>query len=182
MSQPNQGSHSHVGGSAIVAGVAVGTVIVLAVAATFVGPFHLTLSPARSGRLAPLDCASGQCVNVTIRFSGVASLDPAKLHVAVLPYGSTDVVNGSAGTPLNMAYQSADAPHWVGDLGGGKYSQSFVADVVNPDGQLIGSGGAARIASGAVLCLKDNATGPNQEYQLSIAYMGIDVVIPFATD
>jgi hypothetical protein len=164
----------------LLAGVTVGTVLVLIVATSFSGPFRLSVSPARTGSLPQLDCTPGQCINVTIQFRGVSSLDPSTLGLAVLPTGDTEIVNQTAGAPLNLVYVPASDPHWVGNLGGGVHTQSFVAEIVNPGGQLVGQGGASAITSGAVLCLKGNSTGPSQEYDLAFSYQGAHVTIPFA--
>lgn len=179
MPRPPPAFHPRAAGVAILAGVAVGTAIVLIIALSFSAPFRLAVSPARSGSLKVLDCSAGQCVNVTIRFSGVSSVNPLTLRISVLPYTGTEIVNHTVGAPLNLAYFATASPRWVGNLGGGTYTESFVADMVNPDGQLIGQGGPSTIASGAVLCLKDNATGPNEEYGLAFSYMGAYVAIPF---
>ncbi|MGB6500233.1 MAG: hypothetical protein WBG19_02370 [Thermoplasmata archaeon] len=169
-------------GGALLAGVAVGTIVVLIVAAGFSGPFRLSISPARSGSLSELACAPNQCVNVTIRFSGVSSLDPASLRITVLPFGSGEVVNQTAGKALHLAFFPAKQPHWVGDYGGGVYNQSFIGDIVDPGGELVGGGGPSGIATGAVFCLKGNLTGPTQEYELAFGYMNAYVVIPFAVN
>jgi hypothetical protein len=167
-------------GSALLTGVAVGTVLVLIVATSFAGPFRLSVSPARSGSLSQLGCAAGQCVNVTIQFTGASSLDPSTFRISVLPYNGTAVVNQTPGAALNLAYFPASEPHWVGNLGGGNYTQSFIGDIVNPGGLLVGQGGPSSISSGAVLCLKGNSTGPTQEYTLAFSDRGVDVSIPFA--
>jgi len=180
MTRPSPDLQSREAGGAILAGVTVGTVLVLIMAASFAAPFRLSVSPARSGSLPQLSCAAGQCINVTIQFSGASSLDPSALRIAVLPYVVTEIVNKTAGAPLNLTYFPASQPHWVGNLGGGTYTQSFIADMVNPGGQMIGQGGSATITSGAVLCLKGNSTGPTQEYLLAISYMGAGTTIPFA--
>lgn len=167
-------------GVTFLAGVAIGTVVVLAFAASFAAPFRLGLSPARSAELAELGCTTNHCINVTIEFTGVSSLDPGRLRVAVVPFNDTEIVNGSSGTPLHLTYFPAQEPRWTGNLGSGHYGGEFGGDVVDPHAQLVGSGGPSTVVSGAVLCLRSNATGPILEYYLTVGYDSESVTIPFA--
>lgn len=167
-------------GVGLLAGVAVGTVIVLIVASAFAGPFRLAVSPARGGSLPELGCTAGHCVNFTLEFRGASSVDPAHLHLTVLPYDGSEILNKSAGAPLHFLYFPTAEPRWIGNLGGGSYSPLFGGDIVDPGGYLVGQGGPGSITSGAILCLRGNSTGPTLEYELAVEYDSVTVTIPFA--
>lgn len=180
MRQPSRAGQPREAGTAVLVGVAVGTILVLILAVTFPGPFRLSVSPARSGSLSELGCTPDHCVNVTIRFAGAASLDPSVLQLTVVPLNGTEIVNQTAGAPLHMIYFSTTEPRWVGNLGGGTYSEEFGGDIVNPDGNLVGQGGDSSISTGAVLCVRGSASGTVLEYYLMVAYLGASVTVPFA--
>ncbi len=167
-------------GAGLLVGAAIGTVVVLVVFATLPGAFHWSISPARSGKLAELSCGTGQCINVTLGFTGPTSLDPHGLRAVVVPINGTEIVNGSSRVPLNLTFEPAGSPHWVGNLGAGHTTTTFEAEIVNPGGTVVGTGGAGAIARNAVFCLKSTYSTTNYEFDLEFVYDGVSVEIPFA--
>ena len=117
-----------------------------------------------------------------IRYSdvGKTAIDPTALRVSVTPSNTSVVVNGTPGAPLNLTFLVAAVPHWLGDLGKGNYTSNFEADIVNPNGQIVGCGvsvhgkcaGPTTIAPGAVFGLKGVHTPSPDVYRLTFSYHG----------
>jgi len=169
-------------GLGVLGGVAVGTVIVLASILSLPPPVHLVIGPASSSDYAGLSCSPGMCVNVTVGFTGPKTIDPTVLRVEVVPMSPSEVINGSSGRHLNLTYFPDAIPHWIGNLGNGSLTEVFEAEMVNPGGQLVGTGGAGAIADGATFCLKSTATNTTVEYTLSFSYQRSSASIPFAIE
>lgn len=159
-------------GLSLLAGVVVGTVAILALFTVNVGPFAFALGTPVPGSMAGLACTPGQCMNVSIGFTGRASIDPATLRLSIVPSDPSVVVNATPGAPLNLTFFITAIPHWLGNLGKGNYTDTFEANVADPNGQLVGYGGPTTIKPGAILCLKGAHSPTSEEYQLTFSYEG----------
>ena len=168
-------------GASVLAGVSVGTVVVLLVLLTVVPTFAVALGLPRTGSVPSLGCGAGQCVNISITFRGATSLAPTVLRLSVTPTDPTVIVNGSAGRPLNLTFVESGFPHWVGVFAGGTTSPTpFAGEIVDPSGEIVGEG-ASTILSGATLCLKGSLS-TTEEFRLTLDYQGTTVGVLFAVD
>lgn len=164
----------------MLAGVAVGTVAVLLLLVAAPPGFAFALGLPRSGSVPSLDCGAAECVNISVAFRSLVSLEPSVLRLSITPVNGSVTINGTAGRPLNLTFVNGSSPHWVSDLGSGPSPTPFAGEIVNPSGALVGAG-ATSILSGATLCLK-GTLGTTEEFRLTVAYRGASADLLFAVD
>jgi hypothetical protein len=159
---------------ALLVGASVGGILVIETLATQVSPLRLSVTLDGSGNNSALSCNHnpGVCDNVTIGFTGLAFLDPAILRISIVPENGSEVVNATAGVPMNLAYLADAIPAWMGQTGPGNYSEPPSGMIMDPGGHYVGSGGETRIYPGAVLCLEYYPSTPTAFYFLAFEYGG----------
>jgi hypothetical protein len=170
---------------AIVLGAGTGSAVVLGTAVSWTPSLQLSVSYLGPSAWPVLGCPNytpGQCVNISIGFTGAHSLDPNILRVSIRPVDGSVVVNGTAGAAINLSYSPNGIPELWGDRGGGNFSDPPGGSYINPDGRQVGWSGDSSVAPGAVLCLMGWYLTTAQEYTLTFSYRGTSatVVVPIS--
>lgn len=168
----HQSSHPY---RAIAMGVGVGVVLVLSSYLSIANAPPLRFAVKLEGAsvwhlLGCQDYPLGQCVNISVDFSGPTAINPSVLRISILPVNQSLVVNGTAGSAINLSFASNQFPELSGNLGGGIYVGPPDGAYINPDGRTVGLGEDSSIVSGATLCLVGWDQNSTEEYLISFSY------------